>query len=209
MTYDDLDFDDDVDFDDDFGEDVDSGLPEEASNRTFIIIAGALGGLALLAIICLIVYFVAVRPQQVAEQQELAAQATEVEGEVAQMVQQTAESADKTAQAAQWTSTPTDTPILTNTPTSTATSEPTSVVAVEPTEEAINATATALQATANHNALMLEATLTAQFSPTPTYTDPSALPEGGFADSVGLPALLGLAALFIVIIFLARRLRTA
>jgi hypothetical protein len=31
----------------------------------------------------------------------------------------------------------------------------------------------------------------------------------GFADEVGLPAMLGLAGLLIVVIFLARRLRTA
>ena len=74
--------------------------------------------------------------------------------------------------------------------------------------DAINATATALQATANYNALMLEATLTAQFSPTVTYS-PDALPEGGFAERAGLPALLGFAALLVVVIFLARRLRSA
>jgi len=38
---------------------------------------------------------------------------------------------------------------------------------------------------------------------------PSALPDSGFADNVGLPGMLGLAVLMVAIIFLARRLRSA
>jgi hypothetical protein len=35
------------------------------------------------------------------------------------------------------------------------------------------------------------------------------LPGTGFADDVGIPGLLALAAIFVVVIFLVRRLRTA
>jgi hypothetical protein len=35
------------------------------------------------------------------------------------------------------------------------------------------------------------------------------LPESGFADEVGLPGMVGLAAVLIAVIFLARKLRTS
>jgi len=41
---------------------------------------------------------------------------------------------------------------------------------------------------------------------TPTATG---LPDTGFADDIGAPTLLGMAALLIVVIFVARRLRAA
>jgi hypothetical protein len=37
----------------------------------------------------------------------------------------------------------------------------------------------------------------------------AAMPETGFADEVGIPGLLALAVVFVVVIFLVRRLRTA
>jgi LysM repeat protein len=49
----------------------------------------------------------------------------------------------------------------------------------------------------------------AQLTVIPTSTALGAVPSTGFADQVGLPLLLLLGALFIVIIFLVRRVRTA
>ena len=46
-------------------------------------------------------------------------------------------------------------------------------------------------------------------TPSPKATATSALPATGFADEVGLPGLFGLAALLIVVIFGARRIRQA
>jgi hypothetical protein len=46
----------------------------------------------------------------------------------------------------------------------------------------------------------------AQLTVIPTST---ALPDSGFADDVGLPGLIGLAAVLVVVVFLARRLRSA
>jgi LPXTG-motif cell wall-anchored protein len=44
---------------------------------------------------------------------------------------------------------------------------------------------------------------------TPTRTPtPTALPTTGFGDEVGLPGLAGLAAVFLAVIILSRRLRT-
>jgi hypothetical protein len=65
------------------------------------------------------------------------------------------------------------------------------------------ATATMLYATLHANSTAVVQTL-AVASPTPTR-----LAATGFADDVGLPAMLGMAALLIVVIFLARKLRTA
>jgi LPXTG-motif cell wall-anchored protein len=53
------------------------------------------------------------------------------------------------------------------------------------------------------NATLYAATLTAR------PLQPTAIPNTGFADDVGLPAMLGMAVLLVVVIFLARRLRTA
>jgi len=209
MTFEDLDFEDEMDFEDDFVEEGEDGaLPEESGNRTFLILAGVIGGAIILTIICIVIFVMFVLPQQRADQAAQDKAVMEQETEVAMIIEQTSTSAARTAIAAAFTATPTQTQIPTDTPTATE-APPTPVVAVGTTEkDAINATATALQATANHNALMLEATLTAQFTATPTLVDPSALPEGGFADRVGLPAMIGFAALLIVVIILARRMRT-
>ena len=209
MTFEDLDFDDDIDFSEDFGDD-EGAPPEESTNRTFLILAGVIGGAIILTIICIVVFMLVILPQRQADRAAQETAVAEQELEVAQIIEGTSTAAAETAIAAAFTATPTETPIPTETAFPTATLSPTPVLAVAttsvPTLDAINATATALQATANFNALMLEATLTAQYTPT---VSPSALPQGGFVDRAGLPALLGLAALLIVVIFLARRLRSA
>jgi LPXTG-motif cell wall-anchored protein len=55
-------------------------------------------------------------------------------------------------------------------------------------------------------AALLTQAAAAQKTVIPTST---LLPKSGFADEVGAPSLLGLAVLLVVVIFLARRLRTA
>lgn len=181
-------------------------LPEESSNRTFLIIAAALGGIALIALVCIAVYALVLLPRareaQASQRATLEAQNTEV----AVIIASTSTSAAETAIAAGFTATPTRTPLP---PTATATSSPTPVVAIPspsplaPTGMADMATATALHATLQANATLYAATLTAR------PIQPTAIPNTGFADDVGLPAMLGMAVLLVVIIFLARRLRTA
>lgn len=187
-------------------------VPEESgSNRTFLLIAAALGAIAVLALGCIAAYAFVVLPRTRAQQdayaQTQAAQRTEVE----RIVAMTATSDQATAIAQAWTATPTRTPIP---PTPTPTSSPTPVVAVATGDAAApspgpdDATATALHATLDANATLYVATLTAApgaLTATPT----SAMPNSGFADEVGLPAMLGMAALLILVIFLARRLRSA
>jgi hypothetical protein len=198
-----------LDVDDEFDEldelDVDEGLlAEESSNRMFLIIAGVLGGIALLALICIAVYALVLLPQSRSAQAEQKATVDAQNTEVASIIAETSTAAALRAIEAAYTPTPTETSIPAS-PTFTTT--PTSVVAMPSTGEAGTlspqmATATALHATLTANALLYEATLTARPQAT-------AIPDTGFADDVGLPALMGLAGLLIVIIFLARRLRTA
>jgi LPXTG-motif cell wall-anchored protein len=55
-------------------------------------------------------------------------------------------------------------------------------------------------------AALLTQAAAGKFTPTPTS---SALPTTGFAEDVGVPGLFGIALVMILLIFLARRLRTA
>jgi len=173
-------------------EDMEESPPEESSNRTFLLVAGILGGVLLLTLICLAVYAMVYVPRRESSQQtqvaEINAQNTEV-----------ALAAQMTRQAQAWTATPSATSV----PTETSTASPTPVLAPtdtpvleEPTEDPRTATVAAL--------LTLQAGGDQTTTPTAT-----ALPATGFADDVGVPGLLSLAAALVVVIFLARRLRTA
>ena len=186
--------------------------PEESSNRTFIIIAGVLGAIALLALGCIAVYALVILPRtrnaQEAQRATLDAQNTEV----AAIIERTSTAAEKQRLEAAYTHTPTNT-LLVPTFTATATSSPTPVVAVPTTAvappatdtpNAQTATAMALFATLDANATSLASTFTARPGGQAT-----SIPSTGFADDIGLPAMIGMAVLLIAIIFLARRLRTA
>lgn len=181
-------------------------VPEESSNRTFLIVAAALGGIALLALICIGTYALVFLPRMrtAQDQQRMTLEAQDTE--VAMIIMGTSTAAEQTAIVAAYTATPTRTPVP---PTFTPTPSPTPVVAQASPDASMGgispdmATATMLYATLHANSTAVMQTLAAA-SPTPT-----ALPQGGFADDVGLPVMLGLAALLIVVIFLARKLRTA
>ena len=179
----------DVDMDEMDSEPGGSPPPEESNNRSFLIVAGILGGIALLALICIAVYALVLLPAQRNRQAQqvatLNAQNTAVDLAFTQ-----------TSMALAATATPTVTPIP-----PTWTSTPTAVIAV-----ATNTKVPTIDPrTATVSALLTQAALVTQ-TVVPTST---ALPGTGFADDVGLPAMLGLAALFLVIIFLSRRLRTS
>lgn len=109
------------------------------------------------------------------------------------------------------------TPSITPIPSTTPTSPPaTNTPVVAPTQTSTTASGGAATATATVVSDAQKATLSAQqtqlaggkFTATVIATS-TALPNTGFADEVGLPGLLGLFAGLIVIIFLARRLRSA
>jgi hypothetical protein len=184
---------------------ITGGMPEDDENRTFVIAAAGLGGLIVLSLVCLGVYALVLQPNQrrAAEQEPTNIVLTNTA--VALGLTETAEAAD-------FTPVPTEAPpTLTPTATSTDTPVPTQVV-VLPTD-----TPTATPFTTLPTVAPLTATAAAQMtqtaeaiaggggSPTPT---PTALPSTGFAEDVGLPGLVGLTFLFLVVIFLSRKLRS-
>jgi LPXTG-motif cell wall-anchored protein len=191
--------------DDNLEQPAEAPLAEESSNRTFLIIAAALGGIALIALVCIAVYALVLWPRAQSAQASRRATLEAQNTEVAVIIASTSTSAAETAMAAQFTATPTQTSLA---PTATATPSPTPVVAVPtatqpaPANMSENATATALHATLQANATLYAATLTAK------PLQPTAIPNTGFADDVGLPMMLGIAVLLVLVIFLARRLRT-
>lgn len=182
--------------------------PEESSNRTFIIIAGVLGFIALLALVCIAVYALVLLPRTRLATENQRATVEAQNTQVAEMVASTSTEEALQAIIAAYTRTPTATELP---PTFTATSSPTPVLAVPttavvlPTDtpNAQTATAISLFATLDANATRLASTFTARPG------GATEMPGTGFADDIGLPAMLGMALLLIAIIFLARRLRTA
>lgn len=212
--------------------------PEESGNRTFFIVAGVLGGILLLALLCLALYSLVFAPQRRSQQATQAAVINAQNTQVAMAV-------TRTSEAGKWTATPT----------ATATAAETVVYVVQvgdtldsiarkfgvtvaelmalnqipdvtiqagdkiliPNRGQIKTTPTPVLAaptqgttpTADRTAtvafLLTEAAV-GKLTVTPTA---SGLPDTGFADDVGVPSLVGLALVLIVVIFLARRLRTA
>lgn len=170
--------------------------PEESSNRPFLIVAGILGGIMLLSLLCIVAFALA-RPMITggANRQTQAAEINLQNTSVAHGV-------SMTAIALQWTATasPTLPPTATETPAPTNTL----VVAQQVTNTPVPTTdpRTATVAALLTQAAEAQTTLTAV--PTPTQ-----LPTTGFADDVGAPGLLVMAVMLVGVIFLSRRLRTA
>ena len=175
----------------DLPEEPKSEPPRRGGNR-FVVMAGALGAIMLLALVAIVIYALVILPQQEAAEPVLSAE--QLTGTVL-------------AQAAQVTNTSTTTLTASLTPTVTNTPRPTNTPLLSPTTD---------PATATVNALLTQAALaqTQAVSPTgpsptpgtPTVT-PSALPSSGFADDIGAPGLLAAAAVLLAVIFLARRYR--
>lgn len=198
------------DFDMDFPEEEDDFEEEESSepgsNRTFMMVAGGIGALLIIGLICVAVYLFVIRPRtsaQTAQQTETAI-ALSVANEVAQ-----------TETALALIPTFTDTPVPTNTQVPTNTPQPTTTDAVLPTSaDGTGGGPTQDPRTATVQALLTQAALAqtqaAQQLLTQTSTPTATgLPDTGFADDIGAPTLLGMAALLILVIFIARRLRAA
>jgi len=163
-----------------------------SSNRTFLIAAGILGGIALLSLICMVLYALVFLPryrsQATAQVATLNAQNTEVARKIT-----------LTSIAAAATATPMPTATK---PLSTATFTPTSVVAVS-TNTPRGDLSTSLTATVG--ALLTQAAAATRT----VVVTPTALPKTGAGDEFQLPLLVGAAILLVVVIFIARRLRMA
>ncbi len=179
---------------DDFsGFEDDDATEGQSDNRTFWLVAGILGAVLILALVCMAVYAMVFMPQRRDAQSTQAAQINMQNTEVAM-------AAEMTAQAQAWTPTPT----VTTTPAAiTATSSPTPVLA--PTDTP----AGAVQATTDPRTATVSALLTQQAGGSTATPTATGLPDTGFADDFGIPGMIALAAALVVVIFLARRLRTA
>jgi len=181
-------------------EDLEEEQEEQTStgsgNRNFWIIFGVLGGILLLALICMAVYAVFILPDKRAEVSDQNATAIAQNTELALSGIQTESSKRITP-----TPIPTDTPLPSPTITplmsrSEATITATSVEGVMETRVKMMTEAAQTDEAALALTQAVQATSTA-------------LPETGFADEVGIPGMLALAAVLVVVIFLVRRLRSA
>ena len=158
--------------------------PEESSNRTFLIVAGLLGGIVLLSLACLAgVYFFAIRPNQSTANQQAAAQATQNA-----QVQQALTATQVAVSLATPTPAPTDTPVLAE-----ATSTEIPALTTDTPEPVTATVGAALTQAAN-----------AELTNVPTST---ALPKTGIGDEFGAPGLVIAGMMLIAVIFLARRFR--
>ena len=178
--------------------------PQGQNNRTFLVIAGILGAVILLALVAMAAYAFLVLPGRNSQLAEKAAIANAANTATVMA----ATSSALTAMA------PTNTPLPTNTPTP----EPTFTAL--PTEEPATATPELgtgggltedMAMTATVSALLTQAAegkpaATEDGAPTVAAT---ALPTTGFADGMGIPSMVGLGVLFIALIMITRQIRSA
>ncbi len=199
---------DDLDFED---TPEDEGPPPEGggSNRTFIMLAAGIGGFMVLAVICMVVYVMFLRPQTPTADDPAVLTAEAQNAQIAQSLTQT-------AVAAAFSPTPSNTapPTATQAPSNTPDAGGLSVTETPdgagggdgPTPDPRTATVQALLTQASVAQTQAASNLQ---TVTPTATAVSSLPDTGLLDDVGLPFLAGLTVLLLVVIFGARRLRDA
>lgn len=190
------------DFDDlEFEEvgDEDSLSTSRGSNRTFLIVAGILGGILLIALLAIAAYAVLVLPGRDTNQQTQAAEIIATNTAIA-------EQAQLTAIAKQVTMTPTNTATLPPSDTATLTPSSTSTPVLAPTNTPTPSDGTPDPAATATVAALLTQQAGGGATLIPTAT---ALPDTGFADDFGVPGLVLIAGVLVVIIILSRRLRTS
>ena len=171
------------------------------SNRTFLIVAGILGGILLIALLAIAAYAILILPGRDTGQQTQVAAINATNTAVA-------EEAQLTAIAKQITNTPTNTATLppTDTPTPTLTPTKTSTPVLAPTNTPDDSEPASADATATVAALLTQQAAGGAGTLIPTAT---ALPATGFADDFGVPGLLLVAGVLMVVIILSRRLRSS
>ncbi len=162
----------------------DANPPEETNNRTFLIVAGGLGLLVLVALVCLVGYFFISNNSNQTNEATAQAQLTEQAMTIEAGLTQNADSQSQTQTAAvTFTVLPTNTPVI--------------------AQASATLTETPNPATATVGAAFTQiAASTQTIIPTST-----ALPNTGFADDVGIPGMFAMALALVAVIFLVRRLR--
>ena len=192
------------DFDDLEFEEMDSEetiATSRESNRTFLVVAGILGGILLIALLAIAGYAVVILPGRDTGQQTQVAAINATNTAIA-------EEARLTAIVMRGTLTPTFTstlPPVTETLTPVPTNTATPVLAPTNTPEPISE-GTQDPGTATVAALLTQQAGEGEETPIPTAT---ALPNTGFADDFGVPGLLLVAGVLMVVIILSRRLRVS
>jgi cytoskeletal protein RodZ len=174
---------------------VGAPLPEESSNRTFVIAVIVMGALLVVSIICLVVYAFVIAPRQQEQQPTRVAEIN---------LENTQQAASQTAAVAELT--PSRTPTATETGEPTATATTTQVVVLPtftPTPFLTLPTVAPETATAAAQATLAAAQGGGGATPTAT-----ALPATGFADEIGVPTLAILGGILLAVIIIARSLRT-
>jgi hypothetical protein len=186
MSFDDTNF-------DDLG---DAQLPEESNNnRTFMIAVGILAGIILISVACLVfVYLFGRSGTNAAQSAAATANSVNTTSTAAAFINQALTATFDASIMASTTPTPMSTSVV-NVATDTSTPDPLGTLAA----------GTPVAATATVGAALTQAAF-AQLTVVVTTT---ALPKTGFADEVGLPGLIVMALVFVIVILLARRLRTA
>lgn len=196
------------DFDLDTLEEEDGGEEKPSGeNRTFVAVAGGLGVLMVIALAFMAIYALVILPRQRAGDQAMAATGTTI-------VQQEAAARALTETAlaqAQASDTPTATKLPTSTQEAAAAAEEAEAdepifTPGGPTADPRTATVQALLTSAAAAQTQAASSLN---TVTPTSTLISALPEAGFLDDTGAPALVGIAVLLVLVIMMVRKLRQA
>ncbi len=177
--------------------------PERNGNRTFLIIAGTLGGIMVLALLCI---------AALALYRYLPSQQAAVDQNATKAVQDTQDtavalSASETASVPTLTATrrPTFTPTNTLAPTNTP------VLVIVPTKSPTIEIAIATQyalLTQTAERKLVTVTSGAPTKATAPHPTSTALPHTGIADELGTPGLLAIAFVLVVVIFIVRGLRT-
>ncbi len=162
----------------------DATPPEENSNRTFLLAAGILGAIVLLSLACIAGYVLLIRPQQLARQQ----QALSAQGTQAAQIGQALTATFQAQIVPTATLPPTSTPVV-----------------AQPSATPVPATPTTDPATATVAAALTQAAV-AQLTVVPTS---SALPGTGIADEFGFPGLVVMALALVIVILMARRMRSS
>jgi hypothetical protein len=177
--------------------------PDRNGNRTFMIIAGILGGIMVLALLCVagLALFKYLPGQQAAQSANATNEARATANAFA---------SSQTAVAPPATATkppvviPTNTIVPTNTP----------VIAIGPTKSpTLDVAMATIYAMRTQNAQSSSTPVVPTSQPTSSQPTPrpttTALPNTGIAEEMGTPGLITAAFVLVVIIFLMRRLRTA
>lgn len=174
-------------------------LPEESNNnRTFLIAAGILGGIILISIACLVGVYLFSSQSRSTQQAQLVS-ATETAIANANFINQALTATFEASILPTATEPPTATAVV-NQATATSTPDPNATPGVLALDAGTPAAATATVAAALTQAAVAQLTIV----PTSTL-----LPQTGLVEDIGVPGLAVMALAFIIVILLARRLRTA